>query len=152
MPGAGAGCGGGWGQWVSGGDMLRQSLLIIPPRLPDEVTGHYTEYPYPAYSSGERNGDKAYYLHHSECEGGECRAVARNTTQPRLYHYTLALDLLNMFLYQVQAGSHSHSYSYTQGRQTFQDRFRVLLPGGGTGSVVVGLGEQLNHTNAEVGL
>jgi hypothetical protein len=123
--------------------MLRLVLVLAvvvgwDSGLPDEVTGHYTEYPYPAYSSGERNGDKAYYLHHSECEGGECRAVARNTTQPRLYHYTLALDLLNMFLY--------------QGRQTFQDRFRVLLPGGGTGSVVVGLGEQLNHTNAEVGL
>jgi len=102
----------------------------------DAVTEHYTAYPYPAYSQGERDGDRDYYLHHTECHRGVCRVIARNETQPRFYHHTLPLDVLNMYLF--------------KGKQTFDDNFRVLLPGGGTGSVVVGLGEQLNHTNAEL--
>ena len=35
-------------------------------------------------------------------------------------------------------------------KHAWTNNFRILLPGGGTGNTVVGLGEQLNHTNAEV--
>ena len=37
-----------------------------------------------------------------------------------------------------------------QGNQTFTDRFRVLVAGGGTGNSVCFMGEQLRDTNAEV--
>ena len=40
-------------------------------------------------------------------------------------------------------------YCYA-GRQTFQDRFRVLVAGGGTGDSTIFLAEQLRHTNAEI--
>ena len=36
------------------------------------------------------------------------------------------------------------------GRQTFRDRFRVLVAGGGTGDATIFLAEQLRHTNAEI--
>ena len=38
-----------------------------------------------------------------------------------------------------------------EGLETFENDFRVLVAGGGTGLGLVVLGEQLNHTNAEVG-
>jgi len=101
----------------------------------EAVIEQYTDYPYPAYSQSERTGDLEYYIHHTECFHGVCKGLARDDVQPRFYHFTLALDILNMYLY--------------KGKETFENNFRVLLPGGGTGSVVVGLGEQLNHTNAQ---
>lgn len=36
------------------------------------------------------------------------------------------------------------------GRQTFRDRFRVLVAGGGTGDSTIFLAEQLRHTDAEI--
>ena len=40
-------------------------------------------------------------------------------------------------------------YCYA-GQQSFRDRFRVLIAGGGTGDATIFLAQQLRHTNAEI--
>ena len=54
----------------------------------------------------------------------------------------------------VQGTDRFHRFSkypnLFQGKENFENNFRILLPGGGTGNSVNNLGEQLNHTNAEV--
>jgi len=55
---------------------------------------------------------------------------------PLMLHPTHTLEKLNHFFY--------------RGNQTFRNYFRLIIAGGGTGSVTVFAGEQLNHTNAEV--
>jgi SAM-dependent methyltransferase len=42
------------------------------------------------------------------------------------------------------------NYYCFEGRETFQNHFRVLVAGGGTGDAVIYLAEQLRHTNAEI--
>jgi len=103
---------------------------------PDAVEEQYTDYPYPAYGEGSRTGDRGYYLLHTQCYLGVCKEVPMSTQYTRYYHYTIALDVLNRYLY--------------KGQEVFDDNFRILLPGGGTGNTVVGLGEQLNHTKTEI--
>ena len=50
--------------------------------------------------------------------------------------YTDALDIINHYCF--------------EGRENFNDNFRVLVAGGGTGSATVYLAEQLRYKNAEV--
>ena len=95
------------GQYSKRSNLVRQShrklimFFRMEKSVSDAVTEHYTDYPYPAYSRGERDGDRDYYLHHTECHHGVCRVIARNDTQPRFYHHTLPLDVLNMYLFKV---------------------------------------------------
>ena len=67
----------------------------------EDVIEQYTDYPYPAYSENERIGDEAHYILHTNCFLGVCNGVPRNDTLPRFYHYTIALDVLNTYLYKV---------------------------------------------------
>merc|ERR1711892_388662 len=56
--------------------------------------------------------------------------------RPMFMQYANNVDMLNHHLY--------------QGSQTFADKFRVLIAGGGTGNGVCLMGEQLRYTNAEI--
>ena len=57
----------------------------------------------------------------------------KKSLQPTFYD---PLDIINHYCF--------------SGQQTFQDHFRVLVAGGGTGDATIFLAEQLRHTNAEI--
>eukprot|EP00090_Calanus_glacialis_P032215 TRINITY_DN5342_c0_g1_i1.p1 TRINITY_DN5342_c0_g1~~TRINITY_DN5342_c0_g1_i1.p1 ORF type:complete len:542 (-),score=129.47 TRINITY_DN5342_c0_g1_i1:28-1653(-) len=87
------------------------------------VQEHYADLPYPPFSFGDMAKEMTYY-------SGEVRV------RPIFMQYGNSLDMLNHHLY--------------RGNQTFADRFRVLIAGGGTGNSVCFMAEQLRNTNAEI--
>ena len=89
----------------------------------DPVLGQYTLYPYPEFN----------HLH-MEAERGHYADVDRQG--PHMVVPDLTLENLNHYLY--------------HGDEDFQQKFRVLIAGGGVGDTTMLLGEQLNHTDAEI--
>ena len=90
----------------------------------DPLLAQYTTYPYPEFTDLQLLAERRHY---EDQEGGG---------GPHALVPDLTLENINHYLY--------------QGHQDFQDRFRVLVAGGGVGSSTMFLAEQLNHTNAEI--
>ena len=90
-----------------------------------------------SYLSEEKlNKEKSYYVSEAECLNGHCEVVSRLPPQSACFHYPNSAPVLNHYLF--------------KGRQTFKNNFRVLVAGGGTGSSITFMGEELRHTNTEV--
>ena len=101
-------------------------LLFLPlvTCKDDPLLAQYTTYPYPEFTDLQILAERSHY-EDQEGAGG-----------PHALVPDLTLENINHYLY--------------HGQEDYQDRFRVLIAGGGVGSSTMFLAEQLNHTNAEI--
>jgi len=102
------------------------TLLFLPlvTCKDDPLLAQYTTYPYPEFTDLQILTER---LHYEDQEGAG---------GPHALVPDLTLENINHYLY--------------QGQEDYQDRFRVLVAGGGVGSSTMFLAEQLSHTNAEI--
>ena len=83
-------------------------------------------------------GERSYYISHTSCRRKLCDHIGKNPPpkESMIFHYPNSPPVLNQYLY--------------RGRETFDNKFRLMVAGGGTGSTTLFMGEELQHTNSQV--
>ena len=72
------------------------------PSPSEAVVEQYNDYPYPPYDSKDWNSDTDYYILQTDCHRGTCQRLRRSVGFPRFYYFTLALDVINKYLFKVR--------------------------------------------------
>ena len=67
----------------------------------EAVVEQYNDYPYPPYDDKDWISDTDYYILQTDCHRGICKRLHRSVAFPRFYYFTLALDVINKYLFKV---------------------------------------------------